>query len=105
MNENGFMPHAEDLEGISDPFGRYERIVKEGKEHFDELAGFVRMKIVELQTRELLPSEPMREQDRINLVETLIQALDRGLCFDDDLSKTVWIERSARAIYEAQEKK
>lgn len=85
-------------------FDRYEKSLTEQSEYFSEQAKYIRLRIMELQSSGALPSEPMREQDRINLVQTFIQALDRGLCFDDDDSKILWIARSAKSIYDANVK-
>jgi hypothetical protein len=106
MNEqmpamNSISESEDDLEGLSNPYATYERLVAEQTVYIGEMTQLVRRTIMELQSQDRLPSAPMSNSDRNSLVTSLIQALDRGLCFDDDQAKELWILDGAKRIYES----
>lgn len=96
---------GDDLEGLSNPFDTYERLTGEKSAYFEEMTGFVRRTIVDLQSKDKLPSAPMSDSDRNNIVFALIQALDRGLCHDTDEMKEEWILKAAADIYKSAKSK
>lgn len=108
MNKESHVSNVTDQEsgsasdqGGSNPFALYERVARQESGYREGMANYVRGIITSLQAEELLPSAPMSESDRSILVETLIVALDRATCPDDEDSKRGWILDSARAIYSA----
>lgn len=108
MNTERYLSNTADQETESasdqeapNSFALYERVAREESGYREGMANYVRSIIVALQSEDALPSAPMGEKDRSMLVETLIIALDRGTCLDDEESKRRWILENARVIYSA----
>jgi hypothetical protein len=76
----------------------YRTTIREQRD-FEDVSAQVRSVIMRLQSEEELPSIPMKDEDRKNLVEKFILALDRGMCLDAERSRRDWILRNARMIY------
>jgi hypothetical protein len=81
-------------------FDIYLQSIEGDQTHFEEVSAFVQSQIMKLQSQDKLPSAPMSDQDRRILVLSFIQAVDRGICLDDEESKWHWILNAARPIYE-----
>lgn len=77
---------------------------RESEVYLEEMAKFVRDEIAKLQSSNELPVEIMGEKDRVYLITSLINALSRGQCLDDDVAKREWIFRAVSAIYEANKR-
>lgn len=74
---------------------------KETDDYLEQIGELIRKHILELQADNLLPSAPMGERDRQNLITTLIRALDRGQCADEPGAIKEWVRSNAQTIYDA----